>query len=344
MKVIIIKTGALGDIISASSFFRTVKMNFPEDDIYLLTQDIYKEVVEASPIFTQIFLLPKRRRFFSFLRIFTKLRRLKPDIVLDIQGNLKTNFYCFLTGAKKRYGYYRRRLGRIFLTKGVKRKTKKEQAKNSYKDKKPSQSVLELLGIKNYVKQPELWISEEKRKNFCNLIKRYNLDESKKWIVVHPLSTKGYIAKRWLKERFAELADRLIGDGYEVIFIGVGEYEYVKEIMSKMRYIPKNLVDKTDFHNLCLVIERASLVITTDSSPLHISTAVRTKTIGIFGSTDPFMICPEGAEYIYKKVECNPCYKRVCDDMRCMKAITVEDIYNKAKEILSDENKHSLFN
>ncbi|MCM8761950.1 MAG: glycosyltransferase family 9 protein, partial [Candidatus Omnitrophica bacterium] len=295
MRILIIKTGALGDIISASSFFCTVKENFPEDDIYLLTQEVYKEVVEASPVFNKIFLLPKTRKFFHFLRVFVKIRRLKPDIVLDIQGNLKTNFYCLLTGGRKRYGYYRRRAGRIFLTKGIKRRTKKQQAKYTYK--KPIRSILELLGVERYVERTEIWIPEEKRKNFQNFIKKYKLDKDKKWIVLHPLTADGYIAKRWLKERFAELADRFIEDGYEVIFIGTGEQEYINDIISKMHFTPKNLLDKTDFHNLCLVIEKASLVITTDSSPLHISVASGTEVIGIFGSTDPSKICPEGAEY-----------------------------------------------
>ncbi|NLG11926.1 MAG: glycosyltransferase family 9 protein [Elusimicrobia bacterium] len=343
MKILIIKTGALGDMIGASAFFQTVKENFPEDSIYLLTQEIYRDVVDASPVFTKIFFLPRGYKFFQLLRIFTKLRRLRIDMVLDIQGNIKTNFYCSLTGGKKRYGSYRRRAGRLFLTKGIKRRTKKQQAKHP--SAKPSPSILKFLGIEGHTTRPKLWIPEEKRRSFPNFVKDQNLNESREWVLMHPLTTKGYLARRWLNERCAELADKLINDGYEVLFIGAGESEYVESIISRMKNTPKNLTDKTDFHNLCLVIEKASLVITMDSSPLHISVVAGTQAIGIFGSTDPLIICPKGAEYIYKAVGCNPCYKKICADMKCMKAIMVDEVYNKAKEMLAqNESEYSLFN
>jgi len=336
MKILIIKTGALGDLIGASSFFQTVKENFPEADIYLLTQEIYKNVVEASPIFTEIFYLPSGSHLFAFLKVIGKIRRLKPDIVLDIQGTLKTNFYSFITGGKKRYGTYKKKLGRLFLTKGVRKRRSSEE--------KPGPSILEFIGVKKYIKETKLWISEEKRKIFGDFIKKHNLDEKRKWILIHPLTARGYFAKRWEKERFAALADRLMDDGYEVIFIGSGECEYVNDIISKMKHQPKNLVNETDFHNLCLLIERASLMITTDSGPLHISAAAGINVIGLFGSSDPLRHCPQKANYIYKEVECSPCYKKVCNNMKCMKAITVDEVYEKVKELMNSEDNYSLFN
>lgn len=333
MKILIIKTGALGDLVGASSFFQTVKENFRDDEIYLLTQKIYEDVVGPSPVFKNIFYLPGRYQFIAFINVIRKIRRLRPDIVLDIQGNLKTNFYCLLAGGKQRYGSYKKRLGRLFLTEGVKKRRSSKE--------KPRPSILEFLGVKKYINEKKLWIPEEKRNIFGDFIKSYNLDKNKRWILIHPLTTKGYLAKRWLVERFAELADKLIEDGYEVVFIGSGEYDYVENIVSRMKNHPKNLVDKTDFHDLCLLIERASLVITTDSSPLHIAAAAGTKVLGIFGSTDPLKICPHNAYYIYKEVDCSPCYKKVCRSMKCMKEITVEDVYQKVQEIIKNEDQYT---
>jgi len=335
MKILIIKTGALGDLIGASSFFQTVKENFPDDNIYLLTQEIYRDVVDSAPIFTKIFYLPEGYHLFAFLKVIVKTRRLKPDIVLDIQGTLKTNFYSFITGGKRRYGSYKKKLGRLFLTGGVRKRRSAEE--------KPRPSILKFIGVKKYIKETKLWVPEEKRKMFGDFIKGHNLDERAKWILMHPLTAKGYLAKRWEKEKFAALSDKLMDDGYEVIFIGSGEREYVDDIISKMKHQPKNLVDETDFHNLCLLIEKASLMITTDSGPLHISAAEGINVIGLFGSSDPRRHCPKKASYIYKKVECSPCYKKVCRDMKCMKAITVDEVYEKVKELMN-EDKYSLFN
>ncbi|MCM8803866.1 MAG: glycosyltransferase family 9 protein [Candidatus Omnitrophica bacterium] len=341
-KILIIKTGALGDIISSFHFFFTLKENFPDDEIFLLTQKIYKDAVEFCPVFKKIFYLPEGFNFLKFLKIIKILRRLKFNMICDIQGNIKTNFYSFLIGGRKRYGIYKKMIGRLFLTKGLRIKKRRINGKVFYE--KSRKSIFEILGIKKYVKELKIYIPEEKREIFKNFIKNNNVNENKKWIIIHPLTTKGYLAKRWLKKNFAQLADKLIEDGYEVIFVGKGELEYVNDIILKMRTKPKNLVDKTDFYNLCLLIEKASLVITTDSSPLHISSIFGTKSIGIFGPTNPEKICPKNAYYIYKKVDCSPCYKKRCKSMKCMEEIKVENVYDKVKEILKDEDKYIKFN
>lgn len=331
-KILIIKTGALGDIISSFHFFSTLKENFPNDEIYLLTQKIYKDAIALCPVFKKVFYLPKNFNLLEFLKMIKNLRKLKFDIICDIQGNLKTNFYSFIIGGEKRYGIYKRPIGKLFLTEGIRRKKRKINGKIFYE--KPKKSKFELLGIKKYIKELKIWIPEERREKFKDFIKNYNIDENKKWVIIHPLSTKGYIAKRWLKENFACLSDKLIEDGYEVIFIGKDDEKYVDDIILKMKNKPKNLVNKTDFHDLCLLIENAHLVITTDSSPLHISSIFKTKVIGIFGPTDPEIICPKNAYYIYKKVDCSPCYKKKCKIMKCMKEIEVEDVYETIKEII----------
>ncbi len=328
MKILIIKTGAFGDMILSSAFFQTVKVNFPEDDVYLLTQEVYRETVEYSPLFKKIFYLPAGYKFFNFLHVIRGLRNLKLDIIFDAQGNLKTNFYCFLAGGEKRYGTYRKKIGRLFLTKGVRKRKKKKNAVD-----KPRPSILEFVGVKQYIKDLKLWIPEQKRKNFNEFIKNYNLDKEKRWITIHPLSAKEWPSKRWGKGKFAELADKLIEDGYEVILVGSGDSVYTDEIVARMRNKPKNLVNKTDFYNLSLILEKSLVLVTGDSGPLHVGAAAGTKVIGIFGPTNPLLHCPAGVHYIYKKVDCSPCYKKRCSDMRCMKKITVEDVYRKIKEI-----------
>lgn len=337
-RILIIKTGALGDIFGSFHFFFTLKENFSSDDLYLLTQKIYKDAVELCPIFKKVFYLPEKFHLLEFLEIIKNLRKLKFDIICDIQGNLKSNFYSFVIGGKERYGIYKRSMGRLFLTKGIRIKKRKINGKIFYE--KPKISIFELLGVKKFVNELKIWISEEKKERFKDFIKNYNIDENKKWIIIHPLTTKGHIARRWPKENFAQLSDKLIEDGYEVIFIGKGETEYVDDIILKMKNKPKNLVDKTDMQNLCLLIKKAHLVITTDSSPLHISSILGTKVIGIFGPSDPEVSCPKNAYYIYKKIVCNPCHKRKCRIMKCMKEIKVEEVYNKIKEIIRNEDKH----
>ncbi len=335
MKILVIKTGALGDIIIASTFFQTIRENFKEDKIYLLTKKIYKEFVEVCPILEKIFYLPEKFNIVGFLKLILKLRKEKFDIIFDIQGNLKTNVYTFLIGGKERYGFYRLKIGRIFLTKGVKKGEKIDPVNGVL-------SILKFLKIEKYVKKMKIWISEEERVRFDEFFKNFGVSENKKIIAIHPLSGSGWITRRWLKENFAMLSDKLIEDGYQVIFIGSGEENYVNDIILKMKNKPINLINKTNLFQLSLLLERSSLLITGDSGPLHIGVASGTKVLGIFGSSDPIIHSPPDAYYIYKKVDCSPCHKKICKSMKCMKEIKVEEVYKKIKEIL--ENGRSINN
>lgn len=313
-KILIIKTGAFGDIILSSLSFKTIKKNFPESKIYLLTKSVFREAVENCPLFEKIFYLPEGRNIFRFLKFISKLRKGKFNIIFDIQGNLKTNFYTFIIGAKKRTGLYRKILGKFFLTEAI----KKRDDLNPVEHQK---YFFKKIGIKSN-EQLELWT--EKKKEYENLLKKEGLEKGK-YILIHPVASPEWKTKRWLPDRFAELADILIEKEKKVVFIGRGKKE-IDEIINKMENKPVNFADRTNISQLLFLIKNAELLITTDSAPLHIGRAAGIKTVGIFGPTDPERHCPPGVVYIYKKVDCSPCYKKKCDKMVCMKEIKVEDV------------------
>ncbi|MCD6220849.1 glycosyltransferase family 9 protein, partial [bacterium] len=158
----------------------------------------------------------------------------------------------------------------------------------------------------------------------------YKLEKGN-YILIHPVASPEWETKRWPPERFAELADILIEKGEKIVFIGKGREE-IEKIIKKMKNKPLNLSDETNISQLIFIIKNSKVVITTDSAPLHIGAASRVKTIGIFGPTDPKRHCPPGVDYIYKKVECSPCYRKKCDKMICMKEIKVKDILEKIYE------------
>ena len=194
-------------------------------------------------------------------------------------------------------------MGKIFLTKGI-RKGERIDPVNGVL------SILKFLKIEKYIKKMKIWIPEEERVKFKEFLKDYGIDENKKIIVIHPLSGTGWITRRWLKENFAKLSDKLIEDGYLVIFVGSGENDYVNDIISEMKNKPVNLINKTNLYQLSLLLEKSSLLITGDSGPLHIGVASGTKVLGIFGPSDPVIHLPPDTYYIYKKVDYSPCYKK----------------------------------
>jgi heptosyltransferase-2 len=98
-----------------------------------------------------------------------------------------------------------------------------------------------------------------------------------------------------------------------------------------------NFCGKTNTKELAALIKNVDLFISNDSGPAHLSASLGINTLVLFGPTSSALSAPRGikVEILKKSVNCEiPCYNMSCQDNFCMKSITVEDVFSKAKEIL----------
>ncbi|HOL67653.1 MAG TPA: glycosyltransferase family 9 protein, partial [bacterium] len=84
------------------------------------------------------------------------------------------------------------------------------------------------------------------------------------------------------------------------------------------------------------VIETARLLITTDSAPLHIGAASGTRTLALFGPTDPRRHCPPNVWFLSRSLACSPCYRKFCASLECLKSISAEEVLVQARRLLSE--------
>lgn len=149
-------------------------------------------------------------------------------------------------------------------------------------------------------------------------------------------------AKRWPAERYAELADRVMDElGAEVLLIGSGaEADVAAAVRGRMMNQPVILTGETNLDQLVATLSLVDLLITNDTGPAHIASALGRRTLVIFGPTNPLTTRPFSpfAEIVREPPDCAPCMLRDCPiDHRCMTAITVDDIFNRARRLLSDK-------
>jgi heptosyltransferase-2 len=149
-------------------------------------------------------------------------------------------------------------------------------------------------------------------------------------------------AKRWPTERYAALADRLIDElEAEVLLVGsAAEAEVSLEVSRRMRKQPVVLAGQTDLAELVGVLSQVDLLVTNDTGPAHIASALSRPTIVIFGPTNPLTTRPFSSfgEIVREPPDCAPCMLRDCPiDHRCLTAITPDDIFERAVTILSDK-------
>lgn len=146
-------------------------------------------------------------------------------------------------------------------------------------------------------------------------------------------------AKRWPTERYAALADKLIEElTAEVVLIGsAAEMEVSLEVARQMRNQPILLTGKTDLAKLVAVLSLVDLLVTNDTGPAHIASALGRPTLVIFGPTNPLTTRPFSpfGEIIREPPDCAPCMLRDCPiDHRCMTAITPGEVFARATTVL----------
>ncbi|VAX27370.1 hypothetical protein MNBD_NITROSPIRAE02-22 [hydrothermal vent metagenome] len=146
--------------------------------------------------------------------------------------------------------------------------------------------------------------------------------------------------KRWPVALFAELADRLVeAFGVKILLTGsVKEVDYGKEFETIARTRPMNLIGRTDLRELAALLKRCNLFISNDTGPLHIATAVGTRTINIslasvhFRETGPY---GEGHYVIGAELPCSPCgFNSSCKDMVCKRVINAANVFELSKGLL----------
>ena len=145
-------------------------------------------------------------------------------------------------------------------------------------------------------------------------------------------------AKRWPAERYAALADQFAERGATIALIGSSnELDVSQKVAALAREQPLVLTGKTSVREIMALISLADVLVTNDTGPAHIGAAMGTPTLVIFGPTNPLTTRPFGgaAEIVRRPPECAPCMLRDCPiDHRCMTAITPDDVFQRARQIM----------
>ncbi|HYJ92306.1 MAG TPA: lipopolysaccharide heptosyltransferase II, partial [Pyrinomonadaceae bacterium] len=189
-----------------------------------------------------------------------------------------------------------------------------------------------------------LAVSSTRKDEAREFLRQQGIDFSRPVIAVGAGSTNS-VAKRWPAERFARVAELLQREfDANIILLGSGGDKIVSdEVANLLIFKPIDLTGKTSIADAVSILSVANLLISNDIGLAHVAPAVGTRTVVIFGPTNPVTTRPFSplAEVVRHEVECSPCMLRECPiDHRCMTRVTVEQVFDVAKSLLgkNDEN------
>ncbi|MCK4827898.1 glycosyltransferase, partial [bacterium] len=209
--------------------------------------------------------------------------------------------------------------------------------------------LLRSLGIQDGSKKLQLFPTELEKQNVDNILKNQWLGNKQILVGMNIGSSTQWETKRWPTENLIKLCRKFHQKGARVLITGSKQdVSIAKKLISSVKSKPINMVGKTTLMELACLIKRCKLFITGDSAPLHIAVAMSTPCIALFGPTDPerHLQPTQSIVVIQKKLKCSPCYRRVCHNVKCMKKISVEEVFGTAMRMLgmNETGTRSSFN
>lgn len=323
--ILIIKPGAVGDLLLMAPVIRALKRYSPEAKISLLvgsenTAALFKNDTRITE--TIVFERCGRHRSLSArISLWNYLRIRGYDLVLNYQrSNLKTWFLASAALPCRVLVYH-------------KAEHRAVHAVVNYLE------TLIPLGLMPADLELELVLDDEARTFARDFFSSQGLD-GKTVIALNPGAT--HAVNRWPANRFAELAD-LISDQLHacpLIIGGPDDVPLADEIVAMSRAMPISLAGKTSLLQLGAVLEKCNLLVSGDTGPLHMATASGTNVIGLFGAADPARTGPVGKGHRViqaGKVRCVPCRSRCCSNrnyLECMENITAGEVADAAAGML----------
>jgi heptosyltransferase II len=338
-RVVVRGTNWVGDSVMTIPALRALRRLLPKTEITLVARPWARGLFSGADFIDDL-LIYDRRNAFSALGQVRVWKDRKFDLAILFQNAFEAALIPFLAGVPNRLGYATESR-QVMLTHPVQlpdwRSTAHEVFYYLYLIADLEHS---LLGTNTVCENPpdaSLTVSEPRKTEARELLQKYGVNFEGSLVAICPGSINSR-AKRWPAESYASLADQLIDAGRQVLLIGSkGEMDVSLEVINRMHNTPVDLTGKTTLDQVTAVLSLSDLVVTNDTGPAHLASALGRPTLVIFGPTNPLTTRPFSAEaqILRHPPDCAPCMLRDCPiDHRCMTAITVEEVLEQSTVLL----------
>ena len=331
-RVLVIRNGFLGDIVSITSVLNRLNDTFPCVSIDAVVGPQAVSVLQNFKNVKNIFPFNYTYDFLSVLKqiaFFWNLHKNKYDVVIVQEVNTHFTIMAKLIRAKYTIGF-----------------TNSVASLYDYHIERPEIKMVlaEAATVKQWTLNTEpdrasLVITGQEKIQIRKKLKAAGVQNENNIVVIHFGSSNPNSDRQWVLARFAEVADHIIDTfGSDVIFTGIkNDATSVEIIQSHMKNVSISLAGKTNVRELMVLVQLSKLVIAPDTGTIHISTALDIPTVMLMGLSDPEdtgPYSPSGKAHVIRiDLPCSPCVNKnpkpeqwsICKTMRpvkCMDMIT----------------------
>ncbi len=284
--ICIMRLSAVGDVLHALPVVRTIQKYWPNTTItWIIGKLEYSLLGDIADI--EFIVFDKTKGLNAQKELYNTLKNRNFDVLMLMQYSLRAHIASLAIKAKLRLGYDNARskdLHRFFVNKQI--SPANQHVMDSFF------SFIEELGIHQRALVWDIPISDEDNefaKNIC---------QGKSTLLLSPCSS--HLIRSWNAPGYAEVADYANRKyGMQTIITGGHKKEEINmavEIQQKMKTPAINLASKTNLKQLLALVGNSKLVISPDSGPGHMATAMRKPAIGLYAATNPARARPYFSE------------------------------------------------
>lgn len=328
-KILIVKPSSLGDVVHSLPFLNSLESCFPEAEIHWVIAKGFEGLLEGHPMIDRLIVINKDmwkklskagETLKEVGRLFKNLKKENYDLVIDLQGLLRSGLITMATGSPVRVGFAgAREGGRLFYNRKI------ETGKDMH-------------AVDRYMRVADALGCDTENIVFPFPLIRHDLREGKsikkdseEYVVIVPGAR--WESKRWHAENFGRVASRLSLKSF--VIGGKSDISLAGKVVDASGGKAVSLAGGTSLVELVEIMRGARFVISNDSGPMHIAAGFKVPVAAVFGPTSPLRTGPYGDNHIILRsgAQCSPCFKKHCGDMKCMNEITVDIAYEKIRTV-----------
>ena len=339
--ILIVKLSAIGDVVHTLPLLEVLRKNLPEARIDWLVEEEAAQLLEGHSALDRLIVSRRKswqrtilgrhrsstvREVLGFIR---ELRSEPYDLVIDMQGLAKSGFLTGLARGQRKIGFTWAREGStLFLS-------EKPYFEDQYRQHAIERylKTAKILGCKVNSWEGRVPVHENDKLRVEELLRRKGLNGAR-CAAINPMAR--WATKLWEPDKFALLADRIQEElDTPVLFTGShDDVPAIEEIRNRMKSgRGYSLTGEIGLRELASLYARCTVLITTDTGPMHIAAAMECPVVALFGPTAPWRTGPYGNGHtvVRQELACSPCFKKKCDHRTCMKGITVDRVLGEVR-------------
>jgi heptosyltransferase-2 len=333
-RILFVRPRFLGDVCLTLPAVDAALAACPGAQAAYLTEAALAPLLAADPRFTRVLAVPSKPSLAETLTLVRELRAFAPDVAFDFFCNPRTAVWTRLSGARVRVGYPNKGWRSALYTHHA-----RPRALSSVAFHCASVTALGWPAPAGEV-SPRLVLGETVRDEARAALRALGVPESATLIGMHPGAR--WPTRRWAPERFAALATRALEAHAKAIVLvsaGPGELDMARAVLAALPSERSRLVEGWPIARFVALQSLCAAFVCGDTGPVHTAVAAGVPTLGLMSRNRPSMFFPypeaDGHRAYWSRVECSPCDRDTCSDLRCLARLTVDGAWEHLAGMLA---------